>query len=170
MLLWKGIGAFVAANPRYRILFGPVSISNEYASLSQQLLVELLRHNSDLPDLARMVRPRRPFRGGGRPLPEYAQVRDIEALSELIAQIEGDAKGAPILLKQYLKLGGRLLGFNVDRAFSDAVDGLIMVDLLETEPKVLQRYMGPEQAERFLAYHRPPSGEPASLPLAKRNQ
>jgi len=28
--LWKGIGAFVVANPRYRLLFGPVSISASY--------------------------------------------------------------------------------------------------------------------------------------------
>lgn len=153
LLLWKGIGAFVAANPRYRILFGPVSISNEYAGLSQRLMVAFLRDNNFEPELARLVRPRRPFRDGQRQRPEYAHVKDIEALSELIAQIEGDAKGAPILLKQYLKLGGRLLGFNVDRAFSDVVDGLIMVDLTETDPKVLQRYMGKEAAEAFLAYH-----------------
>lgn len=30
LLLWKGIGAFIVANPRYRFLFGGVSISNEY--------------------------------------------------------------------------------------------------------------------------------------------
>jgi len=157
LLLWKGIGTFVARHPRYRILFGPVSISNEYHSLSQQLMVAFLRDNSYQAGLARLVRPRRPFRNGRR-RPEYAHIRDIEALSELIAQIEGDAKGAPILLKQYLKLGGRLLGFNVDRQFSDVVDGLIMVDLLETDPKVLQRYMGREQAEQFLAWHRGGSG------------
>lgn len=153
LLLWCGIGAFVAAHPKYRILFGPVSISNAYDSLSRQLMVSFLRDNNYLPELARMVRPRRPFRGGRRMRPEYAQIRDIESLSELIGQIEGDAKGAPILLKQYLKLGGRLLGFNVDRQFADALDGLIMVDLLETEPKVLERYMGKEQAARFVAYH-----------------
>src|SRR5690625_2004251 len=63
LLLWKGIGAWVAANPRYRLLFGPVSISADYSTASRQLLVDFLHANSYLPELARHVRPRRPFRG-----------------------------------------------------------------------------------------------------------
>jgi hypothetical protein len=34
------------------------------------------------------------------------------------------------------------------------VDGLIVVDLLRTEPKVLQKYMGREQAAAFIQYTR----------------
>ncbi|MGH8580449.1 MAG: lysophospholipid acyltransferase family protein, partial [Gammaproteobacteria bacterium] len=39
LLLWSGIGHFVASHPRYRFLFGPVSISNDYRLISQQLMV-----------------------------------------------------------------------------------------------------------------------------------
>ncbi len=156
LLLWKGIGAFVVRHPRYRILLGPVSISNDYHALSRQLMVAFLRDNLYLPELARHVQPRRPFRGMGRRWHSngYAHLADIEALSGLISQIEGGEKGAPILLRQYLKLGGRVLGFNVDRQFSDALDGLVMVDLCQTESKMLARYMGPEAAQRYLEYHR----------------
>lgn len=156
LLLWKGIGEFVVRHPHYQVLLGPVSISNDYHSLSRQLMVAFLRDNRFVPDLARHVRARQGFRGMGRRWQSngYAQLADIEALSELIGQIEGDGRGAPVLLKQYLKMGGKLLGFNVDRQFSNAVDGLIMVDLTETEPKVLARYMGQEAAERYLQAHR----------------
>ena len=58
-----------------------------------------------------------------------------------------------MLLRQYLRLGGRLLGFNVDRQFGDALDGLIMVDLREVEEAVLARYMGKRGAAAFRAYH-----------------
>jgi hypothetical protein len=57
----------------------------------------------------------------------------------------------PILLKQYLKLGGRMLGFNVDNNFNDCLDGLVLVDLYDTDQKVLRRYMGKEGASAFLA-------------------
>jgi hypothetical protein len=60
--------------------------------------------------------------------------------------------GALLLLRQYLKLGGRLACFNVDESFSGVLDGLIVVDLMRTEPKVLQKYMGREQAAAFMAY------------------
>ena len=58
-----------------------------------------------------------------------------------------------ILLKQYLRLGGKLLGFNVDPNFSNALDGLIVVDLVKTDLRLLERYMGKEAAGSFLAYH-----------------
>lgn len=155
LLLWKGIGEFVSRHPHYRVLLGPVSISNDYHALSRQLMVAFLQDNRFLPDLARHVQARRRFRGIGKRWHSngYAHLNDIEGLSELINQIEGDGRGAPILLKQYLKMGGQLLGFNVDRQFSNAVDGLIMVDLCQTEPKVLSRYMGQEAAQRYLALH-----------------
>lgn len=154
LLLWKGIGAYVAANPRYKVLFGPVSISADYRTASRQLLVDFLRANSFLPELARQVRPRQPFKG----LPRRQRVeltipRHPEQVSRLLEHIETDGKGMPVLLRQYLKLGGRVLGFNVDAAFANALDGLIMVDLTRTDPAVLARYMGRDGAARFLAWH-----------------
>ncbi len=58
-----------------------------------------------------------------------------------------------MLLKQYLKLGGKLLGFNVDPGFSDVLDGLIWVDLLETDPRILARFFGKEHVEAFRRHH-----------------
>ena len=58
-----------------------------------------------------------------------------------------------MLLRQYLKLGGRLLGFSSDAAFNDALDGLMKVDLRESDPRMLLRYMSAEGAARFIEYH-----------------
>ena len=70
--------------------------------------------------------------------------------SALIADVETDRKGVPVLLKQYLKLGGELVAFHVDRRFADALDGLIVVDLRKTDVRVLERYMGKGGAAQFL--------------------
>lgn len=151
MLLWKGIGAYVAANPRYKVLFGPVSISADYGTASRQLLVDFLRANSLAPELARFVRPRRPFKGlDRRGCQALTLVQQPEQVSRLLEQMEGDGKGMPVLLRQYLKLGGKVLGFNVDAAFANVLDGLIMVDLTQTDPAVLARYMGREASADFL--------------------
>jgi putative hemolysin len=148
LLLWKGIGQFIARHSQYCTLFGPVTISSEYRTLSRQLLVDFLKINSFQSSLSCHVKPRRRFRGGTRPSwagAELAGMKDIDELSQLVAQIEGNRKGIPILLKHYLKLGGRLLAFSVDVEFNKALDGLIVVDLRETDPKLLQRYMGLER-------------------------
>jgi putative hemolysin len=160
LLLWKGIGQFVQRHPRYSVLFGPVSISNDYSSTSQQLLVDFLHANNYDDRLSRLIRPRTPYRAALKPVwrkAELAGMGSIDNVSELVAMQEEGKKGVPILIKQYLKLGGRMLGFNVDREFNDCIDGLIMVDLLQTDTKVLQKYMGREGAEGFLAYHSQPA-------------
>jgi putative hemolysin len=153
LLLWKGIGQFLMRNPQYKLLFGPVSISNGYTAASRQLMVKFLSAYRQSPELAPLVRARNPFRRlSSKSTDELigATVLDIEELSTLIADVETDRKGVPVLLKQYLKLGGELVAFHVDRRFADALDGLIVVDLRKTDARVLERYMGKDGAAQFL--------------------
>jgi putative hemolysin len=156
LLLWKGIGHYVVKYPKYKVLFGPVSISSEYHSMSRHLMVTFLKLHNYLPDMARMVKPKRPYRGRrvkGLDPKNRTMIRSLEDVSELISEFENDNKGVPILLKQYLKLGGKLMGFNVDPDFSDVLDGLILVDLTKTDPSILRRYMGDDGIAGFKAYH-----------------
>jgi len=160
LLLWKGIGLFVAANPSRPVLFGPVSISNDYNPVSRRLIVRYLEAQESVRDLGAFVKPRRRFPTVARGADNEAislMLRNTDELSAVTADIEPDGKGIPILLKQYLKLGGKLLAFNLDPAFSNALDGLILVDLRHTAPAILNRYMGPAGAGNFLSYHQEPS-------------
>jgi putative hemolysin len=158
-LLWRGIGQFVARFPRYRTLFGPVSISSAYTQVSRELMVDFIKLGDHMHPLTRYVRARHPFsrrrlaslESG---LPDLQFFGDIEEISGLVADIEADQKGVPVLFKQYLKLGGRMLGFNVDAQFSGVLDGLILVDLLRTDVRILSRYLGPTQTAAFLGHHR----------------
>jgi putative hemolysin len=158
LLLWKGIGAFVARHPRYRRLFGTVSISADYQSLSQQILAGFLYATSFRPDLAARIHARNPppFLRAGRAAPACvgSVARTIADVGALVAEIESDGKGVPVLLRQYLKLNAQLLGFNVDPMFGGVLDGLMMVDLLEVEPGLLTRYLGKGGAQAFLEYQR----------------
>jgi putative hemolysin len=159
LLLWKGIGAFIARNPRYRMLFGPVSISRDYSDLSRNLIATTLLQHSQAKDLAVMVRPRhpanlRPIRVPGcgyHPPPSCFQ--DFKEVCSVIADVEFKQRDVPVLLRHYLNLGGQLLAFNIDRTFGRVMDGLIVVDLTQTDVKTLQRYMGAAGAATFLSYH-----------------
>lgn len=152
LLLWKGIGRIVARNPGYKTLFGPVSISNQYQSVSRELMIEFLEEREMSTDLAELVRPRNaPARRSGFTA-EFC--RSIEELSGLVADLEPEPRGVPVLLRHYLRLGGKLLGFNVDRDFADALDGLIVVDLTRTEPRLLERYLGKAESAAMLAHQR----------------
>lgn len=161
LLLWRGIGAYVARNPRYKVLFGPVSISNQYQSVSRELMVSFLERQASLRDWVGLVSTRNPFRRSRRRPPALpASGFDIEDLSAVVSDIEPSRAGVPILLRQYLKLGGKLLGFNVDPKFSSALDGLILVDLTKTERKLLDRYLGKSEAAEFLVHQKGMSNGP----------
>jgi putative hemolysin len=156
-LLWKGIGHYVATRPDCPTLFGAVSVSNDYNPVSRDLLVSFLKRHTD-PGLAQLVKPKRPFHPAASSK-WHAQVLSrfltgLEDLTDPIADLEPDGKGVPILIRQYMKLGGRMLGFNVDAKFSNALDGLMLVDLRNTPLAKLSRYMPPREAARFLAWHR----------------
>jgi putative hemolysin len=155
LLLWRGIGQFVARRPDCATLFGGVSISNRYRAVSRYLLVRFLEaHRAE--ELAGMVTPRRRYRPDSRVLRHtggMALPADVDDLSKLIADLESDGKGVPILVKQYLRTGGRLLACNVDRNFSDALDALIVVDLRIAPAPLLERYLGKAGAAAFVAWH-----------------
>lgn len=156
-IMWRGIGEFVARNRQYRFLFGPVSISQSYHAISKDLMVAFLSHHSMDPKLAPLVKPRRPVRFRnpvGRSASFSLDAMDaIEEISMLVSEIEKDKKGVPTLIKHYLKLNGKFLAFNLDKSFANVIDGLVLVDLVKTEAKILQRFLSPEGMEAFLAYH-----------------
>ena len=157
LLLWKGIARFVVRHPETPVLFGAVSISNTYNRTSRELIYRFFESRKHEDSLAQWVEPRRPFRAGHLRRSDCRAVcralRDLDQLSEPIADVELDGKGLPILLRQYAKVGGKLLGFNVDRKFANVLDGLVMVDLRQTEPAMLERYMGKDAVVAFRRYH-----------------
>lgn len=160
LLLWQGIGGFLVRNPRYRILFGAVSISRDYSDFARQLMTRSLTEQTLDTELARFVAPRTPvttslphLRGCPRSL-AATFTRNIESVHALIADIEPARNGLPVLLRHYLNLGGRILAFNLDPDFSQVIDGLIVVDLDQTDQRTLERYLGCEGVIDYRAYGR----------------
>ncbi len=156
-LLWKGISTFIGQNPHYRHLFGPVSITNEYREASRGMILACMRQMCMAQDLVSYVSPRIPPKPPRRAewcMKQYEQfLAELDLMATFVSEIEPDHKDIPVLLRQYLKLGGKLLSFNVDPEFSSVVDGLILVDLSQASSKTLRRYMGNETADAYLRYH-----------------
>lgn len=154
LVLWRGIGQFIVRHAQYTTLFGAVSISNDYQPESRQMLVSYLETNAFSPEHAKYVKPRN-FTDFRFSTPLTVKIgsscTSVDQLSQLISEIEPDAKGVPTLVKHYLKLGGKLLGFSLDEKFSNVVDGLIFVDLKQTPPAILEKIMGKEGMAEFLS-------------------
>lgn len=156
LLLWKGIGQYVLREPRYRRLIGPVSIDRRYRSSSLQLIVGYLGARHLWPEGADGVKPRFPYEPADEDamfwMNEGARLAGLDALQRAVAAAEDDARGVPVLIKQYLRLGSEVIGFNVDPDFSDVVDALMLLDLDRVGEERLAYFMGKEAAEGFRAY------------------
>lgn len=158
LLLWRGIGRYIAVHPEIAVLFGAVSISSQYRQLSRRLIVSFFLQQAS-EEYAGLVQARRPLRSNvsdGQSCRSLASVfRNLDDLSAVITDVEADRKSIPVLVRQYARLGGRMLAFNVDPKFSDALDGFVVVDMRRTEVKLLERYLGRENAAEFWRVHGP---------------
>ncbi len=153
-LLWRGIGAFISANPGYHTLFGSVSISREYTDLARALIADTLMTNYHADGYSDLVRPLTPLRVRNRlwSRETLAALANIKILSKLIGRCD-PGKAVPVLLRHYLALNGRLVCFNVHADFNDSLEGLIIVDLRHCDAKTAIRFMGEAGYNRFLDTH-----------------
>jgi putative hemolysin len=133
-LLWKGILYFLIKNPEYRYLIGPVSISSRFSNYSKGVIINFMKTNYYDQEFARFISPRNNFRV---PISKhdteiiFEKSNDINKLDKFIQDIEPEDFRMPVLLKKYIKLNGKIIGFNVDPKFNNALDGLLILDLFQ---------------------------------------
>ncbi|MEG1507099.1 MAG: lysophospholipid acyltransferase family protein [Akkermansia sp.] len=154
--IWQGIGHYMARYPQYRYLYGTVSISRDYTNLSRAIIVSYLEAKEMEGKLASSVRA---FTPPHRLKLKASELRilpigltDSQGLSQLISEIEEDGKGIPVLLRQYLRLNGKILSFSVDKNFGDVLDCLIFVDMYKSPERSFKRYLGKDTYEELLPY------------------
>ncbi|OEF30024.1 lysophospholipid acyltransferase family protein [Vibrio rumoiensis] len=155
LLLWKGIATYAYRNPHYTHLFGPVSISSEYSPTARELMVSTLEMHHFDKDSASLVKATNPLKKSQKNFwraDMLSSLADIQLLSKVLTRL--GQKSIPVLLKQYLNLNGKLISFNVDKDFNDALDGLIVVDLRKVPARTLAKYMGKEESQEYLERHK----------------
>lgn len=144
-LLWKAVLLYLRQNPEYRYLIGPVSISNNFSSLSKELLVAFIKTHYWNDEMAQHITPRKKFKPKMTVEEDELlnHIKDLKGLDALISEIEFTHNKVPILLKKYLSQNARIIGFNIDPKFNDSLDGFIVMSF-ETVPedtiKMLDKY------------------------------
>ena len=147
-LLWRGIGEFMVHNPKYRYLYGTVSLSNIYDPRSIALMHRVLVGEKNLvepvTDIDIQLHPE---------VEEYLTKNklNLKELDTLIKSIEPDRKGLPILVRQYAKLGAQFVSIGSDIEFRRTPGMLLIVNTGEAPAKTIQRYFA-EGTESYLNY------------------
>jgi putative hemolysin len=147
--LWQGIGAFLARNPQYRYLFGPVSISGSLPMAARDLLIAFYRLY--FPAGQGIACSRNPYPASLPQVLAQFSGQDYQSdLARLKSMLDNLGCAIPTLYKQYSELcergGVQFMDFGTDPDFADCIDGLVLVDLSRLKAGKYQRYIAIHQA------------------------
>jgi len=150
-LLWKGIVHTTLRFPEHNYLIGGVSISNQFSNFSKSLMIEFMKSHYYDPYLAQYIHPKKAFKvklkDADKDFVFDATEADLNKFDKIIDEIEPGALRLPVLLKKYIKQNARLIAFNVDPLFNDAVDGLMYIRIADLPDSTVRPVMEEFQAE-----------------------
>lgn len=129
-LLWRGITHVCLRNPDHKFLMGGVSISNRFSDFSKSLMIEFIRSHYFDPAVAQYVHPKNEYKvhlsERDKSLFFEDLDNDLNKFDKLIDDFEPEMR-LPVLIKKYIKQNAKVIAFNVDPNFNDAIDGLMYI-------------------------------------------
>ena len=129
-LLWRGIVHVCLRNPHHKFLMGGVSISSRFSDFSKSLMIEFMRSNYFDPAVAQHVHPKNDYKvhlsERDKNLFFEDLDNDLNKFDKLIDDFEPEMR-MPVLIKKYIKQNAKVVAFNVDPNFNDAIDGLMYI-------------------------------------------
>ena len=150
-LLWKGIVHITLRFPEHKFLIGGVSISNQFSNFSKSLMIEFMKSHYYDPYIAQYVHPKKEFKvklkDADKDFVFDESEADLNKFDKIIDEIEPGALRLPVLLKKYIKQNARLVAFNVDPLFNNAVDGLMYIKIADLPESTVRPVMEEFQAE-----------------------
>ncbi|WP_339646408.1 lysophospholipid acyltransferase family protein [uncultured Salegentibacter sp.] len=159
-LLWKGIVHCTLRFPEHKYLIGGVSISNKFSNFSKSLMIEFMKSHYFDPNVAQYIKPKKEFKvklkDADKDLVFDASDADLNKFDKIIDEIEPENMRLPVLIKKYIKQNAKVVAFNVDPLFNNAVDGLMYIkieDLPESTVKPVMEEFQKELEEKFNSIH-----------------
>ena len=150
-LLWKGIIHSTLRFPEHKYLIGGVSISNQFSNFSKSLMIDFMKSHYYDPYVAQYVHPKKEFKvklkDADKDFVFDATKADLNKFDRIIDELEPGPLRMPVLLKKYIKQNCKLIGFNVDPLFNNAVDGLMYIKIADLPESTVRPVMEEFQAE-----------------------
>jgi putative hemolysin len=150
-LLWKGIVHTTLRYPEHKFLIGGVSISNQFTNFSKSLMIEFMKSHYYDPYIAQYVHPKKEFKvklkDADKDFVFDETEADLNKFDKIIDEVEPGALRMPVLLKKYIKQNAKLVAFNVDPLFNNAVDGLMYIKIADLPESTVRPVMEEFQAE-----------------------
>jgi putative hemolysin len=149
--LWKGIVHVTLRYPEHKYLTGGVSISNQFSNFSKSLMIEFMKSHYYDPYIAQYIHPKKEYKvklkDTDREFVFDATQADLNKFDRVIDELEPGNLRMPVLIKKYIKQNAKLVAFNVDPKFNNAIDGLIFLKISDIPESTVRPVMEEFQAE-----------------------
>lgn len=150
-LLWKGIVHITLRFPEHKYLIGGVSISNQFSNFSKSLMIEFMKSHYYDPYIAQYVHPKKEFKvklkDADKDFVFDESKADLNKFDKIIDEVEPGSLRLPVLIKKYIKQNAKVIAFNVDPLFNNAVDGLMYIKIADLPDSTVRPVMEEFQAE-----------------------
>ncbi len=150
-LLWKGIVHTTLRYPEHKYLIGGVTISDKFTNFSKSLMIEFMKSNYYDPYVAQYVHPKKEFKVKLKDADKDFVFDETEAdlmkFDKIIDELEPGTLRLPVLIKKYIKQNAKVVAFNVDPLFNNAVDGLMYIRIADLPESTVKPVMEEFQAE-----------------------
>jgi putative hemolysin len=150
-LLWKGIVHTTLRYPEHKFLIGGVSISNQFSDFSKSLMIEFMKSHYYDPYVAQYIHPKKEFKvklkDADKDFVFNETEADLNKFDKIIDEIEPGNLRLPVLIKKYIKQNARVVAFNVDPLFNNAIDGLMYIRIADLPESTVKPVMEEFQAE-----------------------
>ena len=137
--------------PEHEYLTGEVSISNQFSNFSKSLMIEFMKSHYYDPYIAQYIHPKKEYKvklkDADREFVFDATAADLNKFDRVIDELEPGNLRMPVLIKKYIKQNAKLVGFNVDPKFNNAIDGLILLRIADIPESTVRPVMEDFQAE-----------------------
>jgi putative hemolysin len=155
-LLWKGIVHCTLRFPEHKYLIGGVSISNKFSNFSKSLMIEFMKSNYYDPYVAQYITPKKDFKvkleDADKDFIFDESEADLNKFDKIIDELEPNELRLPVLIKKYVKQNAKVVAFNVDPLFNNAVDGLMYIRIADLPESTVKPVLEEFQAEMESKY------------------
>ena len=162
-LLWKGIVHTTLRFPEHKYLIGGVSISNQFSNFSKSLMIEFMKSHYYDPYIAQYIHPKKEFKvqlkDADKEFVFDESAADLNKFDRLIDEVEPGSLRLPVLIKKYIKQNAKVVAFNVDPLFNNAIDGLMYIRIADLPESTVKPVMEEFQAELEKKYSQKNSEE-----------
>ena len=150
-LLWKGIVHTTLRFPEHRYLIGGVSISDKFSDFSKSLMMEFMKSNYYDPYVAQYIKPKKEYKvklkDADKDFIFDETEADLNKFDKIIDEVEPGSLRIPVLIKKYIKQNAKVVAFNVDPLFNNAIDGLMYIRISDLPESTVKPVMEEFQAE-----------------------